>query len=181
MIRNEKQLRVAERKRRELVEALEADAERLAVMPPAAARVALRGAESIIRQLEREISDYQDLADFPPSVIRYRGLRHLSQALIQARIASGLTQAELASLVGIHENQIQKYERTDYEQASLTRLQEIAAAMPVLGAFELQPNVEPRPYRNWSTLSDRVFEVARSTAPKSESFKWDELDVRRPA
>lgn len=50
----------------------------------------------------------------------------------RARIASGLTQAEPARRVGIHENQIQKYEATDYQQASLARLRQVEAALPIL-------------------------------------------------
>ena len=179
MIRNEKQVRVAERKRRELTEALEADADRLAEMPPQAARAVRAGAESIIRQLEREISDYQALAQFPPQAIQYEGLRELSQALIKARIASGLTQAELAERLGIHENQIQKYEKTDYEQASLTRLRQIEAAMPILESVETQPVTRPRPRKESTLRAASVYKAARSTFPTSEDFRWDDFDVRR--
>ena len=49
--------------------------------------------------------------------------------LIKARIARGLTHKELAQRVGIKEQQIQRYEATDYEAANLSRLQAVASAL----------------------------------------------------
>jgi HTH-type transcriptional regulator/antitoxin HigA len=57
-------------------------------------------------------------------------LEKLSTTLIQARIAAGLSQAELATRLGIKPQQIQRYEATDYQSASLERVNEI---MRVLG------------------------------------------------
>ena len=50
----------------------------------------------------------------------------LPTILIQARIAQGLRQKDLAERLGLKEQQIQRYEATDYATASLTRLKEIA-------------------------------------------------------
>jgi ribosome-binding protein aMBF1 (putative translation factor) len=46
--------------------------------------------------------------------------------LIRARIALGWTQKELARRLGTSEQQIQKYEATDYESASFKKIAEIA-------------------------------------------------------
>jgi transcriptional regulator with XRE-family HTH domain len=49
--------------------------------------------------------------------------------LIRARISAGLSQRELAARLGLKEQQIQRYEATNYETASLRRVLEIAAAL----------------------------------------------------
>ena len=53
----------------------------------------------------------------------------LPQALIQGRIAAGLSQKELAARLGLKEQQIQRYEATDYASASLTRVCEVARSL----------------------------------------------------
>ena len=55
----------------------------------------------------------------------------LPRTLIEARIASGMTQAELASRLELKEQQIQRYESSDYRSASLTRILEIATTLGV--------------------------------------------------
>ncbi|HEX9989143.1 MAG TPA: helix-turn-helix transcriptional regulator [Chloroflexia bacterium] len=54
---------------------------------------------------------------------------HFAEALIRARIATQLTQKQLAELVGIKEQQIQRYEAEEYEAASFARLKEIVWAL----------------------------------------------------
>jgi transcriptional regulator with XRE-family HTH domain len=51
------------------------------------------------------------------------------QALIQGRIAAGLSQKELAERLGLKEQQIQRYDATDYASASLTRVCEVARSL----------------------------------------------------
>jgi HTH-type transcriptional regulator/antitoxin HigA len=65
----------------------------------------------------------------------------LPDALIQARIAAGLTHKELARCVGIREQQIQRYEATRYAGAALRRIQQVAN---VLG-IRISERVELRP------------------------------------
>ena len=51
--------------------------------------------------------------------------------LIQARIAAGLTQEDLAARLGVKPQQIQRYEASDYQTASFARLREIARLLGV--------------------------------------------------
>lgn len=46
----------------------------------------------------------------------------LPQALVKARIALRLSQKDLADRPGMKEQQIQRYESTDYQSASMSRL-----------------------------------------------------------
>ena len=49
----------------------------------------------------------------------------------RARIAPGLTQAELAKRAGLAASAIERYERNDYESASLQRLAELIEAIGI--------------------------------------------------
>ena len=53
----------------------------------------------------------------------------LPATLIKARIARGLSQKDLADRIGLKEQQIQRYEATDYASASLTRIKEVVSAL----------------------------------------------------
>jgi HTH-type transcriptional regulator/antitoxin HigA len=62
-------------------------------------------------------------------------VQHVPDLLIKYRIAKHLTQRELAQLLGLHEQQIQKYESTNYGAASLDTICRIA---DVLEKHEVQ-------------------------------------------
>ncbi len=52
-----------------------------------------------------------------------------SRTLIQARIASGLSQKDLAERLGLKEQQIQRYEATEYASASVERVGAVIRAL----------------------------------------------------
>ena len=56
-------------------------------------------------------------------------LTELPRILIQARIVQNLSQKELASLLNLKEQQIQRYEAEEYHRASMKRLVEVANAL----------------------------------------------------
>jgi ribosome-binding protein aMBF1 (putative translation factor) len=58
-------------------------------------------------------------------------IEELPKTLIQARIAAGLSQEELAGKLGLKPQQIQRYEATNYQGASLERVNEILRALGV--------------------------------------------------
>ena len=62
----------------------------------------------------------------------------LATVLIKARIAQGLSQKDLADRIGLKEQQIQRYEATDYASASLARIKEVISA---LGAETSKPDL----------------------------------------
>lgn len=81
--------------------------------------------------LRADLREYEELASGKIGVLELGSLADLPQALVRARIASGLGHKELADKLGLKEQQIQRYEATDYQQASLSRLLEIANALNV--------------------------------------------------
>ena len=99
--------------------------------------------QSQLESLEAELAEYDDLRLGRRRSFELHSFDELPQALIQARIASGLTQRELAQRLGLKEQQIQKYEATDYASASLSRVQAVVRALGVTVREEVtltQPN-----------------------------------------
>ena len=60
-------------------------------------------------------------------------LENLPEMLVEERLRLELTQKQLAEKMGLKEQQIQRYEATRYQSASLRRLQEVAEALFDLG------------------------------------------------
>ena len=85
--------------------------------------------ESMIEELGEEIRAYERTKSGSVNVEPLLAVDRIASALISARIARGLTQRELASLVGLKEQQIQRYEARDYANVDLGRVQEIARAL----------------------------------------------------
>ena len=87
---------------------------------------ALRGT---LGDLQAELAEYDALHD--ATVIKATGIEQLPTSLIQARIACGLTQRQLAERTGVQEQAIQRYEAADYFGARFDRLVEIANALEI--------------------------------------------------
>lgn len=87
---------------------------------------ALRGQ---LADLRAEIQEYEDLKSGKVTTLDLTSLEALSHGLIAARIASGMTQKDLAELLGIKEQMIQRYEASDYASASFTRMKDVAHAL----------------------------------------------------
>ncbi len=60
-------------------------------------------------------------------------LRDIGEALVAARVAQGLTQRELAVKLGVHQQQIARWERERYGCVSLARLTRVAEVLGVAG------------------------------------------------
>lgn len=86
-------------------------------------------AEAIVSQisdLEVDLQEYESLLRGDIKTFECSSLAKLPSLLIKARISMGLSQKDLAQKLGLKEQQIQRYEATDYESASMSRLLEIS-------------------------------------------------------
>lgn len=81
--------------------------------------------KSQIVDLEKEMNEYNNLKS-SAAPIDLTIIEELPIALIKARISLGYSQKELGKLIGVHEQQIQRYESTDYETATITKIKKIA-------------------------------------------------------
>ena len=84
---------------------------------------------SEIESLNAQLADYERRQWKKLRPYSLKILKEVPNALVRARIASGLTQAALAEKIGLKPQQIQRYESTKYAHASLARIQQIAQAI----------------------------------------------------
>lgn len=129
MITNERQYRITKAESERFRKAI-ADSERAGSdLSLRLRQAAIDGLLSQLKDLEREIELYEAVKRGEHQDVEITSLDDLPEVLILARIASGMTQADLAARLGIHEQQIQRYESTYYAGASLSRLIETAEAL----------------------------------------------------
>lgn len=81
--------------------------------------------------LRAELADYDRLSSGEVSTFEASSLAGLATLLIQARIARRWTQRRLADELGVAEQQVQRYEATEYRSASLARICDIAATLGI--------------------------------------------------
>jgi transcriptional regulator with XRE-family HTH domain len=132
MIKNQRQYQITKSQLEQFHRAI-ADAEQSPVgqeKDAAAFRtLEIAALRSQVDTFEREIKEYEELLSGRRHIIEINSFEELPRVLIQARIASGMGQKELAARLGLKEQQIQRYEASDYESASLSRIKEIVAAL----------------------------------------------------
>jgi transcriptional regulator with XRE-family HTH domain/dephospho-CoA kinase len=85
--------------------------------------------QSQLAELREELEEYEALRSGRRRVLQLNSFADLPRALIQARIASGMTQEDLAKKLGIKAQQIQRYEASEYLGASLSRVSEVVRAL----------------------------------------------------
>ena len=134
MIKNERQYRItktqAERFERTLVELRRDDAEEGDVHP-LLAKARKDAVTSQLAELKSELREYESLKAGLFEMDDLQVVADLPTMLIRARIARGLSQKDLAERIGLKEQQIQRYEATDYTSASLSRIIEVVSGLRV--------------------------------------------------
>ena len=132
MITNERQYRITNAQLAKLREALGAfdsaeAAERIGSQQLATAEH--DALESQVEELTEQIREYEALKSGAVSILKAESIEGLPTILIRARIAKRLSQRDLAKMLGLKEQQIQRYEAGSYASASLRRLAEVARAL----------------------------------------------------
>ncbi len=130
MIRNERQYRITKAHADKFARALQEAAARSGI-DPLLHRLEQDALRSQLRDLEQDIREYETLQSGQQSVLSLDSFAELPSALVKARIAAGLTQKDLADRLGLKEQQVQRYETTDYASASVTRLKEVIDALSI--------------------------------------------------
>jgi ribosome-binding protein aMBF1 (putative translation factor) len=86
--------------------------------------------QSSLEELEQDILEYSQLKNSPvPITLTLSSLEQIPNTLIQARIAKGWTQAELANRMGVKPQQVQNDEITQYQSANFARLTRVAKVL----------------------------------------------------
>ena len=134
MIKNERQYRITRAQADRFSEALRSlEAKAVSQSDLSAPLLAVQrdALQSQLSDLEADMREYEALKAGSFNFERLKGISELPVLLIRARIASGLSQRELADRLGLKEQQIQRYEATDYASASLTRIAEVVSALGI--------------------------------------------------
>ena len=134
MIKNERQYRITKAQVQKFAQALAET--RAKAMASEALHPLLRKAEqdalrSQWETLQSEIQDYEALLAGQQQSFQLDSFDDLPRTLIKARIASGLSQRELAARLGLKEQQIHRYEATEYASASMARVSAIIQALKI--------------------------------------------------
>lgn len=129
MITNERQYRISKSEAERFEQALAGSDEHTARLHPLLRQAMRDGLQSQLDELRAQIKAYEHLRDGGVTVLELDSLDQLPDALIQARIAAGLTHKDLARRLGLREQQIQRYEATRYAGAAFRRIQEVANAL----------------------------------------------------
>lgn len=132
MIKNEKQYRAARKTAHAFESTLatrRAEPPQKAAIHPVIWEAERQALESELERILEELSAYEALKSGEQQSLTVASWEALPNALVRGRIAAGLTQKELAERMGLAEQQIQRYEASDYLSASLRRVQEVAEAI----------------------------------------------------
>ena len=147
MIKNDRQFRILKaRKERlqKLSDDLSGAAERASQDDAAMEQVKLAAVNGELTLLDQQLDEYLALKAGEAPIGAADTFDDVAELLVRARIARGMTQAQLAERLGLKEQQIQRYEATGYESASLSRLRQVARELDIdlngdLGENEMRP------------------------------------------
>jgi HTH-type transcriptional regulator/antitoxin HigA len=137
MIYSDKQYSVSNGQLAKLRDALAAAKDR-APDQPWLKQAEIEALKSQIADIEAEVAEYDLLKSGQVSFSKTYALEELPHVLVQARIAFGMSQTDLAQKLNMKPQQVQRYEATNYMGASLARLIEVSRALGVKasGTFE---------------------------------------------
>lgn len=132
MIRNERQYRFTrtqvKRFEQTLVELKSRHPENSDVHPMLA-KTQVDAVSSQVADLRKQLREYESLKSGKFDFNELMVVNRLPEMLIKARIARRMTQRDLAERIGLKEQQIQRYEATDYASASLGRIYDVVEGL----------------------------------------------------
>lgn len=164
MITNERQYRTSRTQLAELRRSLRALEERgtPSADVDALVRAEVEALRSEVELITQQLREYESLKSGTVTSFSASSLDQLPELLIRARIARGLSQRALAHLLGVREQQIQRYEAEAYASASLRRLSEVAAAL------ELDIN----------EVAELRSPVTAESTPAANDINWNSFPIR---
>lgn len=93
--------------------------------------------EGMIRQLDEEVREYNQLKTGELVLAPVERLDQIAPFIAKIRIAKGVSQTELANRLGVSKQVISRYEESDYQTVAVARLQEILDAIGIKTAVTL--------------------------------------------
>lgn len=131
MIKNERQYRITKAQADKFAEAISRVEKTPSSANPLIVKASRAALESQLADLTADIEEYELLRSGKVQLVEVESFQELPAALIRARIAAGLSQKDLGERLDMKEQQIQRYEATDYAGASFSTLSAIVKALGV--------------------------------------------------
>lgn len=163
MIKNERQYRITRARIGEFERALMEVSSKEAKSPQDELWLTVQrdAISSQLDELRSQVQEYETLRARGMGALELNSLDELPRILIKARIAAGLSQKEVADRLHLKEQQIQRYESTDFAGVGFDRIKEMMRALGIgLAKGVVLPTSE-------MTLR-KVFERMRSVGLPSE-------------
>ena len=129
MITNERQYQISKAQAAKFRLAIDASDVHIGILHPRARKALRDAAQSQLDDLLAEVAEYEQLRGGQLTSITAESIADLAPALIRARIMRNWTQRELAEKPAVAEQQVQRYEATQYRGVSVERLQAVADAL----------------------------------------------------
>lgn len=132
MIKNQKQYTAMSKQLKELSESINDIEEVLQKEDSAQLRLQLNTFEKGFVKLQKELDEYNELTSGSLDKLKFDSFKDdMNKAIMSFRIASGISQKKLAGEMFIQEQQIQRYEQSDYLSASFDRILQLLEALGV--------------------------------------------------
>jgi len=120
MIKNEKQYKVSKKTLAEVIEKIiKVKAEPNQNIKH---KIFLDSIEDFKKDIEKEIRDYEKLKMSKSAILKERSLSELPSIIIEYKIAHHLTHKEFAKILGLKEQQLQRYEAEGFKTVSFQNL-----------------------------------------------------------
>ena len=132
MIKNERQYRITRAQAERFSQALndlQGQGSELTEVHPLLRKAREDALRSQLGDLEGDLREYEALRAGNFEFDLLKTIAELPTMLIKARIARGLSQRDLADRLGLKEQQIQRYEASEYESASFARIRNVVDAL----------------------------------------------------
>ncbi|MEP6514261.1 MAG: hypothetical protein ABJA79_10345 [Parafilimonas sp.] len=120
MIKNEKQYKISKKRLAEVVEKIN----KIKSNTEASLKqqLVLASIESFKTDLEKEIKDYDVLKLGKSTTLKERSISELPRMIIEYKILNNLTHREFSQLLGLKEQQLQRYESENFKTVSFQNL-----------------------------------------------------------
>ena len=165
MITNERQYRITKKQREKLKKAIDSFDIKKSIDHTESSILAKAEFEALTSEFEilsEQVREYEALKSGPVVLLKAATLDELPDILIRARIAKGLSQRQLAKILGRKEQQIQRYEAERYSSASLRKLVQISKALEI----------------NISEVAEFRTSRAKRKDDSIEDIQWDMFPVK---
>ena len=120
MIKNEKQYKVSKKTLNDVIEKI--NQTKAEPNQNIKHRIFLHSMEAFQKDVENEIKEYEKLKSNKSTVLKERSLSALPDIIVEYKIANHLTHKEFAKILGLKEQQLQRYEAESFKTVSFQNL-----------------------------------------------------------